>query len=67
MKNKVLVFLCMLFLTGCFFSNYESKKVTYSGGNYIIQGIVNRTDKEAEDYAEVMIDIYDKRSFPTKN
>ncbi|NRD21589.1 hypothetical protein HNV08_16180 [Winogradskyella eckloniae] len=48
--------------TSCFFSDYESEKTQSSTGNFEIYATVNRTDKNADNYADVIIHLYDKKN-----
>ena len=49
-------------LTSCFFSDYKSEKIKSSTGNYEVQASVNRTDKNADNYSEVIIHIFDRNN-----
>jgi len=62
MTNKLTFLLLTLTLTGCFFSNYESEKIKSSTGNFKIQATVYRTDNNAENYADVIIHLFDKNN-----
>ena len=48
-----------LTLTSCFISDYESEIITSPSENYGIKARINRTDKSAADYANVLIDLFD--------
>jgi hypothetical protein len=60
-KNLILILL-LLTLTSCFFDDYESEKIKSSTGNYEIKATVNRTDKNSKNYADVIINLYDKNN-----
>ena len=62
MTNKLTFLLLTLTLTSCFFSNYESEKIKSSTGNFKIQATVYRTDNNAENYADVIIHLFDKNN-----
>jgi hypothetical protein len=62
MTNKLTFLLLTLTLTSCFFSDYESEKIKSSTGNFEIQATVNRTDNNAENYADVIIHLFDKNN-----
>lgn len=62
MTNKLTFLLFALTLTSCFFSDYQSEKIKSSTGNYEIQATVNRTDNDAENYADVIIHLFDKNN-----
>jgi len=62
MTNKLTFLLLTLTLTSCFFSNYESEKIKSSTGNFEIQATVYRTDNNAENYADVIIHLFDKNN-----
>ncbi len=59
MKRKLTLILLTLTFTSCFFSNYESELIKSPTGNFEIKATVNRTDKNAEDFAYVIIHLYD--------
>ncbi len=62
MKRNLTLILLTLTLTSCFFSDYESEKIKSSTGNFKINATVNRTDKNADNYADVIIHIYNKKN-----
>ncbi|GGE28847.1 hypothetical protein [Psychroflexus planctonicus] len=62
MTNKLTFLIIPLTLTSCSFSDYESEKIKSSTGNFEIQATVNRTDKNAENYADVIIHLFDKNN-----
>jgi len=57
--------LLTLTLTSCFFSNYESELIKSPTGHFEIKATVNRTDKNSEDYADVIIHLFDKENRKT--
>ena len=62
MKRKLTLILLTLTFTSCFFSDYESEKSESPTGNFEIYSTVNQTDKNADNYAEVIIHLYDKKN-----
>ncbi|MBO9703447.1 MAG: hypothetical protein J7604_24775 [Sporocytophaga sp.] len=46
--------------TSCFFSNYESERIKSPTGNFEIKATVNRIDENSDNYAKVIIHLYDK-------
>jgi hypothetical protein len=62
MKSNLILILLTLTLTSCFFSDYKSEKIKSSTGNYEVQASVNRTDKNADNYSEVIIHIFDRNN-----
>jgi hypothetical protein len=62
MKRKLTLILLTLTFTSCYFSDYESKKSESPTGNVEIYATVNRTDKNEDNYAEVIIHLYDKKN-----
>jgi hypothetical protein len=52
------IILIFLILIGC--SDYETKTYISKTGNYSVKATVNRTNEKADDYADVLIHIYDK-------
>lgn len=59
MKNKLTLIFISLALSSCFFNAYESEPIKSPTGNFTIKARVNRTDKNVDDYADVMIHIFD--------
>ncbi|MBC7000899.1 hypothetical protein [Cytophaga sp. FL35] len=61
MNRKSTLILLTLTLTfiSCFFSNYESELIKSPTGNFEIKASVNQVDKNAEDYAYVLIHLFD--------
>lgn len=53
--STVIIFLILI---GC--TDYETKIYTSKTGNYSVKATVNRTNEKAEDYAYVIIHIYNK-------
>ena len=45
--------------TSCIFNNYESELIKSPTGNFEIKATVNRTDKNSENYADVIIHLFD--------
>jgi hypothetical protein len=62
MKRKLTLILVSLTLTSCFFSDYESELIKSPTGNFDIKATVNRTNRNAENYAYVIIQLFDKNS-----
>ena len=62
MKRNLILILLTLTFTSCFFSDYESEKIESPTGNFEIYAAVNRTDKNADNYADVIIHLYDKKN-----
>ncbi|GGI56876.1 hypothetical protein [Winogradskyella haliclonae] len=62
MKRKLTLILLTLTFTSCFFSNYESELIKSPTGNFEIKATVNRTDKNADNYAYVFIHLFDKKN-----
>ncbi|CAL2085991.1 conserved hypothetical protein [Tenacibaculum sp. 190524A05c] len=62
MKNYVALIISILTLTSCFKRNYESELIKSPTGNFEIKTTVNRTDKNADNYADVIIHIFDIKS-----
>tara|TARA_R110002033_G_C3706505_1_gene221354 strand:- start:73 stop:465 length:393 start_codon:yes stop_codon:yes gene_type:complete len=62
MKRKLTLILLTLTFTSCYFSDYESEKSESPTGNFEIYATVNRTDKYADNYADVIIHLYDKKN-----
>ncbi len=62
MKRNLTLILLTLTFTSCFFSNYESERIVSSTGNFEIEVTVNRTDKNADNYADVIIHLFDKNN-----
>ena len=60
MKCNLTLILLTLTFTSCLFSDYESKIIKSSTGNFEIKATVNRIDKNAENYADVIIQLFDK-------
>ena len=48
-----------LTLISCFFSDYESELIKSPTGNFGIKATVNRTDKNEENYADIIIHLSD--------
>ena len=60
MKTKLfLIGLLIGILSGCI-NDYESNKIISPSKKYKIKAIVNRTDNNSKDYADVIISLYDK-------
>ncbi len=59
MKRNLTLILLTLTLTSCFFSDYESELIKSPTGNFEIKATVNRTDKNVENYADVIIHLFD--------
>ena len=51
-----------LALQGCFFSDYTSSKIDSPTKNYKIIATVNRTNKNLDNYADVIIHIFNKNN-----
>jgi hypothetical protein len=62
MKRKLTLILLTLTFTSCFFSDYKSELIKSPTGNFEIKATVNRTDKNAENYAYVIINLFDKEN-----
>ena len=62
MNKTLILILFSLVLTSCFFDDYESEKIKSSTGNYEIKATVNRTNKNSENYADVIINLFDKNN-----
>ncbi|WP_425235394.1 hypothetical protein [Ulvibacterium sp.] len=62
MKRKLTLIILTLTFTSCFFSNYESESIKSPTGNFDIKATVNRTDKNADNYADVIIHLFDKEN-----
>ena len=62
MKCNLTLILLTLTFTSCFYGDYESEKIKSSTGNFKINATVNRTDKNADNYADVIIHIYNKKN-----
>ena len=62
MKRNLTLIILTLTFTSCFFSNYKSDRIKSSTGNFEINSTVNRTDKNAENYADVIIHLFDKQN-----
>lgn len=62
MKRNLILILLTLTFTSCFFSDYESQLIKSSTGNFEIKATVNRTDKNAKNYADVMIHLFNKNN-----
>ena len=62
MKRNLTLIILTLTFTSCFFSNYKSDRIKSSTGNFEINATVNRTDKNAENYADVIIHLFDKQN-----
>lgn len=62
MKRKLTIILLTLTFMSCFFSDYESELIKSPTGNFEIKATVNRTDQNAEDYADVIIHLFDKEN-----
>ncbi len=62
MKRNLTLIILTLTFTSCFFSNYESEKIESSTGNFEINTTVNRTDKNADNFGDVIIHLYDRKN-----
>lgn len=62
MKRKLTIILLTLTFMSCFFSDYESELIKSPTGNFEIKATVNRTEQNAEDYADVIIHLFDKEN-----
>ena len=51
--------LLILTFTNCHLNDYKSDRIKSSTGNYAIQATVNRTDKNMDNFADVIIHIFD--------
>ena len=60
MKRNLTLILLILILTSCFSSNYESERIKSPTGNFEINATVNRNDKDGNNYADVIINLYDE-------
>lgn len=60
LSKKFYTILIAAFLTSCLLLDEETKLVESPTGNYFIKATVNRTDKSKEDYAYVIIHVYDE-------
>lgn len=59
MQTKYYTFLIAVLLTSCLFLDEETKMMKSPTGKYLTKATVNRTDKSEEDYAYVIIHVYD--------
>ncbi|SFU55504.1 hypothetical protein SAMN05216480_10738 [Pustulibacterium marinum] len=48
-------------MSSCFFTDYESEKITSPSGDFKISTTVNRTKKEKDTYADVIVHLYNKQ------
>ena len=62
MTRKLTLLILTLTLISCFSSDYETGKIKSSTGNFEIKATVNRTDNNAENYADVIIHLFDKNN-----
>ncbi|MHA7843920.1 MAG: hypothetical protein ACX93I_11405 [Winogradskyella sp.] len=62
MKRNLTLILLTLTLKSCFFSDYESELIKAPTGNFEIKATVNRTDKNTDNYADVIIILFDKEN-----
>ena len=59
MQNKFYTLIIAVLLTSCLFIDEETKLIESPTGSYLIKATVNRTNKSKEDYAYVIINVYD--------
>jgi len=62
MRHNLTLILLTLTFTSCFHSDYKSERIKSSTGNYEINATVNRTNKNADDYADIIIHLYNKNN-----
>ena len=62
MKVKLTLIFLILTLTSCFLSDYESERIKSSTENFEISATVNRTNKNAKNYAYVIVHLFDKNN-----
>ena len=62
MKKNLIKILLTFLLVSCFFSNYKSERIKSPSGKFEIQAFVNRTDKESDNFADVIIYLFDKNN-----
>jgi hypothetical protein len=62
MKRNLTLILFPMTFTSCFFSNYESERIKSPSGNFEIKATVNRIGENADNYAKVIIHLYDKNN-----
>ena len=62
MKNNLILAIMIVAFTNCHLNDYKSGKIKSSTGNYLIQVTVNRTDNNSDNYADVIIHIFDNNS-----
>ena len=62
MRHNLSLILLTLTFTSCFHSDYKSERIKSSTGNYEINATVNRTNKNADDYADIIIHLYNKNN-----
>ena len=56
--NKHIVLFLLVF-SSCFLSDYQSEMMASPSGKFKVQATVNRTERSADDYAEVVIHLID--------
>jgi len=61
MKQKTGILAMLLVFTSCFFNDYKGEHIISSTENFSINATVNRTDKKANNYADVVIHLFDKK------
>ena len=59
MKRNLTLIIFSLTLASCFYNDYESESIKSPTGNFEIKATVNRTDKNVDNYADVIIHILD--------
>jgi hypothetical protein len=61
MRNILILTFFALLIFGCSVADYESDLFKSPSENYWIKATVNKTVKNAEDYADVVIHVYDSK------
>ena len=58
--NHILIFSLTLLLSSCFLNEYDGEIIKSPTGQFEIKTSVNRTDREQNDFAEVIIHLFDQ-------
>jgi hypothetical protein len=62
MKNILILIVLVISIIGCSVNNYETDLIKSPSEKYSIKATVNTSDKNADDYADVVIHIYDSEN-----
>ncbi len=62
MKHGLVLMVLILSIMGCSVTDTETELITSPSEKYMIKATVNKIDKDAEDYADVVIYLYNSRN-----